>query len=69
MNVYGGAIVGLKESYAQYSFDFYPLLIRAKTKEEARKIAEEICEQQFPEKDGYSLRKVSVTNAITEVKT
>ncbi len=66
--IFGGVIAGLKESYAEYSFDFYPLLINAETKEEAIKIAEEICKQQFPEKDGYSLRKVSVTNAITEVK-
>lgn len=67
--IFGAAISSLlKKSYTEYSFYFYPLLINAETKQEAIKIAKKICKQQFPKKDGYTSHKVSVTNAITEVK-
>ena len=66
--IFGGAIAALKDKGSEYSFDFHSLLISAETKEDAQSIAGKICLEQFPKKDGYTSHRVSVTNAITEVK-
>ena len=64
MNLYGGAIAAVKGT----DFVFSSMVIIAKTKTEARKIAKKTCLERYPKKDGYTSHKVSVTNAITEVK-
>ncbi len=64
MRIYAAAIAAMHEK----DFEFYSMVVTANTKTEARVIAKKECLQQFPKKDGYTSHRVSVTNAITEVK-
>ncbi len=64
MRIYAAAIAAMKDK----DFEFCAAVIYANTKTEARVIAKNECLRQFPKKDGYTSHRVSVTNAITEVK-
>ena len=64
MKLYAAAVAALKDK----DFVFCSIVFEAKTKSEAIEIAEKECLRQYPKYDGYTSHKVSVTNAITEVK-
>ncbi len=64
MKVYAAAIAAMKNK----DFEFCAAVIYANTKTEARVIAKNECLRQFPKKYGYTSHRVSVTNAVTEVK-
>ena len=62
--IFGGAIAAMKGR----DFVFSSMVIIAKTKKEARAIAQKTCLERYSKHDGYILHEVSVTNAIMEVK-
>ena len=64
MKIYAAAIAAMKNK----DFEFCAAVVCANTKTKARVIAKNECLRQFPKKDGYTSHRVSVTNAITEVK-
>ena len=64
MKIYAAAIAAMHEK----DFEFCSMVVTANTKTEARSIAKKECLRQYPKYDGYTSHKVSVTNAITEVK-